>query len=168
VLGHITTGLDNGFLHPLLGPDHLLAMVAVGVLAVILNRALAVPVTFVAAMVVGGSLGMGGVSLPLTEPTIVLSVVALGGALVAGQMIRPELALGLVALAGVAHGHAHGAEAPTAAHPLAYVAGFVVATALLHAFGVAVGFGIRQNTAVRATLGTLVATAGIGLFVGVV
>jgi urease accessory protein len=83
-------------------------------------------------------------------------------------MIRPELALGLVAIAGLAHGHAHGVEAPSAAHPLAYVGGFVLATVLLHAFGVAVGFGIRQRPAVRATIGTLVATAGVGLIVGVI
>ena len=102
MLGHITTGLDNGFMHPFLGPDHLLAMVAVGILAVTLKRALLVPATFVVAMVVGGALGMTGVSLPLTETTIVLSVVALGGALVAGQLVRPEVALGLVAIAGIA------------------------------------------------------------------
>lgn len=167
MLGHITTGLDNGFMHPFLGPDHLLAMVAVGILGVTLQRALLVPATFVVAMVVGGALGMTGVSLPLTETTIVLSVVALGGALVAGQLVRPEVALGLVATSGFAHGHAHGAEAPAAAHPLTYVAGFVFATVLLHTLGVAVGVGVRSRPAVRATFGTLIAAAGVGLILGV-
>ena len=168
MLAHITTGLDNGLTHPLLGPDHLLAMVAVGILAVTLNRAVVVPATFVLPMAAGGALGLTGVALPLTETAIVLSVVALGGALVAGQLVRPEVALGLVAISGFAHGHAHGAEAPVAAHPLAYVAGFVLATVLLHTLGVAVGLGIRSRPAVRATFGTLIAAAGVGLIVGVV
>jgi urease accessory protein len=142
-------------------------MVTVGILAVILDAAIVVPATFVGAMVIGGALGMMGMPFPFTEAAIAVSVVALGGALVAGESMRADLALGLVALAGLVHGHAHGAEAPNAIHPAAYVLGFVLATASLHASGVAVGFGIRQRTAFRATIGTLVAATGLGLLVAI-
>jgi urease accessory protein len=161
--GHVMHGLDGGLTHPLLGPDHLLAMVTVGILAVTLDRAVVVPATFVAAMVFGGALGMNGVPLPLGEMAISLSVLALGGALIAGRTMRPQLALALVAIAGIAHGHAHGAEAPHAAHPVAYVAGFVLATAALHATGIGIGVTLRRRPVLRATIGTLVAAAGVGL-----
>lgn len=163
--GQITSGLTSGLTHPLIGPDHLLAMVAVGIVAVTLDAAVVVPATFVASMVAGGTLGMLGVPFPFTEAAIAVSVVALGGAVVAGESMRANVALALVAVAGLVHGHAHGAEAPLAAHPAVYVLGFVLATVGLHASGVAVGVGIRRRPAVRTTLGTLVAAAGVGLLV---
>lgn len=164
--GQGTGAIWSGLLHPLLGPDHVFAMVTVGVLAAVLRRPLAVPACFVVAMVVGGSLGMAGMPLPGGELAIAMSVVALGVALVAGSVTGSELALALVAVAGFVHGHAHGVEAPYAAEPVAYVLGFVAATAGLHAAGVGAGQVVMRRPAVRAALGSLVIGAGVAFAVG--
>jgi urease accessory protein len=139
--GHgATTAFTAGFAHPLGGFDHLLAMVAVGLWAGLAGgRALWLwPLGFVAAMVLGGALGMAGMAMPLVEQGIVASVVVIG--LAAALAFRPSLAVGfaLAALAGLFHGHAHGTEIPVDASGLAYAAGFALATALLHACGIAV------------------------------
>ena len=91
-----------------------------------------------------------------------------GAALVAGSLTRPELALSLVAVAGFVHGHAHGVEAPTAAAPVAYVIGFVAATAGLHAAGVGMGQLVIRRPAVRAALGSVVIGAGVAFAAGIV
>lgn len=166
--GHGPGGLWSGVAHPILGLDHVFAMVAVGILAAVLVRPLAVPGAFLATMALGGALGMAGVSLPAGEVAIALSVVALGGALAAGVALRPEAALAMVAVAGFAHGHAHGLEAPTAANPAVYVVGFLAATAALHAAGVGVGMWVRRNVVLRATVGAAIAGVGVGLVAGVV
>lgn len=166
--------LAAGLLHPVLGLDHLLAMIAVGAYAARQGgRAMwAVPATFVALMVVGGALAWGGVDLPLVEPGIALSVV-LFGALVALDRRLPVVAG--VALAGVfalAHGQAHGAEMPAAVHPVAYAFGFVIATAALHAAGLVLTLGLVRafdgvpaRWAVRLA-GAAMAVAGAGLAAG--
>jgi urease accessory protein len=163
-----TSGLGSGLTHPLLGVDHLFAMVTVGILAVTLGRPIAVPATFLAAMTVGGAVGLAGLALQFGEAAIALSVMALGAALIAGRAVHPNFAVSLVALAGFVHGHAHGMEAPAAAHPVMYVAGFVVATATLHLSGVTAGFVVRHRPATRATIGALVFGAGVGLVAGVI
>lgn len=170
-------GLD-GLAHPLLGADHLLAMVAVGVLAALVPAASGrrrvawlVPTGFLAGMLVGGALGLAGVGLPGSEAVIGGSVVALG-ALVAvglgrGSLARPAAWLPLLAVAlGAAHGHAHGAEAPAGAVPALYVAGFVAATALLHLAGAGVGLALRSRHLARVAAGSGVAAAGALLLVG--
>jgi urease accessory protein len=157
-----------GLTHPLLGVDHVLAMVTVGILAMTMARPLAAPATFVGAMTVGGALGMAGLGLPGREFAVALSVAALGAALVAGAGARPEWSLGLIGLAGFVHGHAHGAEAPTAAHPAVYVAGFVAATITLHLAGVGIGVRVRSSIRTRAAVGALVLGAGVGLAAAII
>ncbi|MGD9996457.1 MAG: HupE/UreJ family protein [Ilumatobacteraceae bacterium] len=164
--GHGTAGLWDGLAHPVLGIDHVFAMVAVGVLAMTMVRPLAAPAAFLGAMVAGGVLGIAGLSLPGGETAIAISVAALGAALIAGQAMRPAWALGLVGAAGLVHGHAHGAEAPSASHPVVYVAGFVVATASLHLAGVGLGLFARRRSATRTAIGTVLLGAGAGLVVG--
>jgi urease accessory protein len=133
-----TSAFTAGFAHPLGGFDHLLAMVAVGLWAGLAGgRALWLwPAAFVGAMVLGGVLGMAGVPMPFVEQGIVASVVVIGVA--AALAFSPSLAtgIGLAALAGLFHGHAHGTEVPADASGLAYAAGFALSTALLHACGV--------------------------------
>lgn len=139
-------GFVHGFLHPVGGWDHLLAMVAVGLWAAQRGGAAlwALPVAFVGAMIGGGLLGMAGIGLPQVELGIVLSVVALG-ALIAFQSRLPLLAsAGVVALFAVFHGHAHGAEMPEAAEPLLYGLGFALATALLHGAGIGAALSLRR------------------------
>jgi len=160
----------SGFAHPLGGVDHLLAMVTVGLWAALAGgRALWLwPTAFVAAMLAGGALGMAGVPLPLVEPGILASTVVLG-ALVAFAVNAPTaLGAALIALFGLAHGHAHGAEMPSLSGPAAYAFGFALATAILHALGLALGWGALQARAPMAVRGAggLAALAGLTLSFG--
>ena len=167
------SGFVHGFSHPIGGIDHVLAMVAVGLLAARLGgRALwLVPLSFVAMMVVGGACGIAGIGLPLVEIAIALSVVVLGVAVGAGCNLPTVAAMALVGLFAVFHGHAHGAEMPETASGYAYGAGFVLATATLHACGIGLGLLVlRLNEARRiGTLrlaGTAMAIAGLALLAG--
>jgi urease accessory protein len=148
--GHAAAGgLAAGFLHPLGGLDHVLAMVAVGLLAWNLGgRALwLVPLAFVAAMAAAGAIGMAGTALPLVELGIGLSVVAIGGLVALGLRLPTALAMGIAAVFAIFHGHAHGTEMDPTASGLAYGAGFVAATVLLHATGILAGLGLGRLAA---------------------
>ncbi|MFG1464693.1 HupE/UreJ family protein [Xanthobacter sp. DSM 24535] len=173
-----THGFVHGFLHPVTGLDHVLAMVTVGLLAWQMGgRALwLLPVSFMALMVVGGLLGMGGFALPYVETGITLSVVVLGAVVAFGVKAPLAVAMGLVGLFAVFHGHAHGAEMPESAGALSYGAGFVVGTGLLHLAGLGLGFGIgwlseqlgkTSGAALVRGAGAAVAVAGVALLSGV-
>jgi len=156
-------GFGAGLWHPLLGLDHLLAMVAVGLLAGS-QRGAAVwlwPASFVAAMVAGGSLALNGVGLSLVEPMVLASVLVLGAMLVAG--VRPALpaGVGLVGLLALFHGHAHGSEIAEGASGIAYAAGFALSTAVLHGAGVLLALGTRP--AASKALGAAITAGGLGL-----
>jgi urease accessory protein len=140
-------GLVDGFMHPLSGYDHIIAMVAVGVLAARLGgRALwLVPASFVAAMTVAGLAGSTGVALPYVETGILASVLVLGAVALFGMAMPVAAAMGLVGFFAVFHGYAHGLEMPETASALAYGAGFVAATAMLHAVGIGLGLMIGQS-----------------------
>lgn len=131
----------SGLTHPVLGPDHLLAMLSVGILsAQIGGRAIwTVPSTFVAVMAAGGVLGLLLAEFTLTELGIAISVVALGMAIAAEQSIPIRVALGSVALFAIFHGYAHGSEMPQTAEPALYAFGFMTGTALIHIAGVVIG-----------------------------
>ena len=139
--GHESAGLVDGFVHPLGGIDHIVVMVAVGLLAARLGgRALwLVPASFVAVMAAAGLAGMAGTGLPYAETGIALSVVVLGAIVALGLTMPVAAAMGLVGFCAVFHGYAHGAEMPETASGLAYGAGFVAATALLHGIGIGLG-----------------------------
>jgi urease accessory protein len=138
-------GFSSGFLHPLQGLDHLVAMVAVGLWGAFLGgRAMwLLPVVFPVVMAFGGALGVMGVPLPQVETGIALSAVVLG--LMVLLAARPPLwvAAAMVGLFGIFHGHAHGTELPESASPITYAAGFVLATGLLHLLGIAFGLLVR-------------------------
>lgn len=168
-----TSGLVHGFMHPVGGLDHVLAMVMVGVLAAqIGGRALwLVPATFVAVMALGGAMGVAGLPLPYVEIGIALSVVVLGGMVALRRETSVLAAAGIVGLFAVFHGYAHGAEMPVDASGLGYAAGFMAATALLHVAGVALGIAINRLSAVTGpalvrSAGALAAVAGFGLLTG--
>lgn len=130
-------GFLAGLLHPVGGLDHLLAMVMVGLWAGLLGgpARLALPAAFLAAMLAGFGLGAAGSALPGVEAGILASVVVLAAlALLAVRMPLPAAA-GIVALGGLFHGQAHGAE--MVGDAAAYAAGFLLATAALHAAGLA-------------------------------
>jgi urease accessory protein len=136
------SALMHGLNHPITGIDHVLAMVAVGVLAAQLGgRALwLVPLSFVAVMTVAGALGMADIQMPLAELGIALSVVVLGLAIAFPRRLSALAAMALVGFFALFHGYAHGAEIPAEISALSYAAGFLAATALLHAIGA--GFGL--------------------------
>lgn len=142
--GHVD-GFAHGFEHPVGGPDHVLAMVAVGLLAARLGgRALwATPLAFMGMMVVGGALGMAGIDMPFVELGIGLSVLALGLVLAFGVGLPTVVAAAMVGFFAIFHGHAHGAETPDTATGLAYGLGFVLATGMLHLTGIGVGLAAR-------------------------
>ena len=163
-------GFVHGFAHPLGGLDHILAMVTVGIFAWQLGgRALwLVPASFVLAMAAGGALGIAGVPVPFVELGIAASVIVLGAIVALGANVPLAVAMGLVALFAIFHGHAHGTEMPQDAAGAVYAAGFVLATALLHAGGIALGFAIGRigdalgRTAYRLG-GALIALAGVAI-----
>jgi urease accessory protein len=166
--GHHTISLHGGFLigflHPLGGLDHLLAMIAVGLWAAQLGgRALwAVPASFLAAMLLGGFLGFGTSGIPLMEQGIAASVVLLG--LLIALAIRPPLVIPilLVAFFALFHGVAHGAELPPSTGAATYSAGFLLATATLHAAGLMLGVlaANRLPTTIPRFTGATVALCG--------
>ncbi len=134
-----------GLLHPLTGLDHLLAMVAVGLWAALAGgRALwALPLAFVVAMLAGGALGTLGVPMPAVEPVILASVIVLGALVALAARLPLGAAVALVALFGLAHGHAHGAEGPGGSLA-AYAAGFTLATAALIVAGLGLGLALGR------------------------
>lgn len=166
-----TEGFFYGFLHPMQGFDHLLAMICVGILSSQLGgKAIwQVPALFVAILALGGVLGILGVTLPLVEWVIALSVVALGLAIVAEKQLPLAVTLLLVGFFALFHGHAHGEEIPALAQPLQYTIGFMGASTLMHLAGVLIGEWMTrsQQRAFMLRLGGLgVLTAGVVLIIG--
>jgi urease accessory protein len=162
---HSAGDLAAGFTHPFLGPDHLLAMVAVGIWAAQLGgrRLLMLPAAFVTFMAVGASLGAAGVPLPQVEGMVAVSVLALGCAVGLSARLTWHWAVPLVAAFALFHGHAHGAEMPDFAAPWRYFLGFALATALLHAAGVAAVSAARTHPALVRAGGAAIALAGVWL-----
>jgi urease accessory protein len=134
-------GLLTGFLHPISGLDHLIAMVAVGLWGAQLGRPLLwiLPVAFPMVMAFGGALGIRGVPIPAVEVGIAVSGLLLGLFIAMARKVPMWAAITLVGVFAIFHGHAHGTELPSAADPIAYAAGFVSGTGLLHLAGIAVG-----------------------------
>jgi urease accessory protein len=169
------TGMEHavsfaaGFQHPWTGLDHMLAMVAVGLWAGLNGgRALWVwPAAFVGVMIAGGALGMAGLPLPMVEPGILASVIVLGLLVLAAARLPVAIGALLVAAFALLHGHAHGAELPGSASALTYAAGFALATALLHAVGLAIAYfaGSERGRMLVRGAGALVAAGGVALAV---
>lgn len=161
-------GFVTGLLHPVSGLDHVLAMVAVGLWGAQLGAPAIwlLPVTFPLMMAFGGFLGLIGVLLAGVEIGIAASAILLG-AMVALQARPPVAVAGLlVAFFAVFHGHAHGTELPPGQSGLLYSLGFVVATGLLHAVGIAIGL-IHRWSSGRLLLrgaGVVVTLAGVFFF----
>jgi len=156
-------GFLAGMRHPVLGYDHLLAMLSVGVLsAQIGGRAIwTVPTAFVLTMAVGGLLGILGVPLFSVEIGIAFSVFALGAAIAADKKMPVVVAMLFVATFAIFHGHAHGSEMPVLAAPAFYAVGFMTGTAGIHVAGVLIGMLFIQSP--RGTLALRLAGAGMAV-----
>jgi urease accessory protein len=171
-LDHIH-GLTDGIMHPLTGLDHVLAMVAVGLLAAQLGgRALWItPLSFMAMLVVGALLAMAHIAVPLVEIGIAFSIISLGLVLLFGVGLPTVGAMALVGFFAIFHGYAHGLEVPNMASALSYGVGFVFATGLLHLAGITLGlFARRAAVSLRPGLfraaGATFTLAGIALLIG--
>lgn len=137
VAGH---GFLSGLIHPLLGLDHMLAMLAVGVLSTMLGiKIWKLPALFVGGMILGGISGINHVALIGVEQLIALSVLVLGALVARSKKIPETAAVSAVVFFGFMHGYAHGAEMPIVAQPTLFALGFIISTAILHIVGVLVG-----------------------------
>lgn len=158
-------GFGSGFEHPLTGPDHFLAMFAVGLWGAQMGGrpVWTMPVTFPLIMVVGGIVGMVGITLPGTEIGIAVSIVALGAAIALAWRPVEWIALLMIGFFAVCHGYAHGVELPRAADPADYAIGFVLATGMIHLFGIGVGLVLTKAAGGRLArgLGGLIGIAGV-------
>lgn len=167
----IDSGFESGFWHPILGWDHVVAMVAVGLWGAFLGRPaiFILPIVFPLVMAIGGALGIVGFPLPYVEAGIALSGVILG--LLIALAVRAPLwvAAVIVGVFAIFHGHAHGGELPEEFGAYGYAVGFVVGTGLLHMVGI--GFGVLTGSeigkiAVRAA-GGVIALVGAAFLFGV-
>lgn len=158
-------GLLAGLEHPLFGFDHLLAMVAIGMIAARSGRIgfLVVPPAFVAAMITGAALGIAGTGLPSVETGIALSLVVFGAMVALARPLPLAAAASLAAIFGLFHGNAHGIEVPENAGGLAYAAGFVFATSALHAAGALSALKLAGRPAVVRTAGAATSLFGVAM-----
>lgn len=170
--GHTqVSGLTTGLLHPLLGLDHILAMIAVGLL-VSQRRgkaAASLPAIFILMMLVGGALSMSNIAIPFIEQGIIGSVIILGAVLAAGHRISNSFAAILVGFFASFHGIAHVVEIPANASSIAYIGGFLMTTIALIAAGEVLGksvpaaFAGNKSMSFYRLVGTALALAGLGL-----
>lgn len=163
-------GLAAGLVHPLIGLDHLLALIAAGLWAGWLGgRAQTLlPGGLLAGMFGGALLAWGGFTLPLVEPMIAVSVLLFG--VLAASATRPSASLGaaLVFVFALFHGFAHGSELPQTAQPALYVLGFLLTSALVLVVAARLSTGLRNGrlSAVTRIAGGAVAAIGGGWLMG--
>jgi urease accessory protein len=124
----LTQGLLSGLGHPIIGLDHLAAIVAVGCIAAWYRFGPALAIGFVVAMMAGVALHLREANVPASEVLVALSVIALGATLVSRKALHPAAALALFVIAGLLHGYALGESiAGAEATPLAaYLIGLAV------------------------------------------
>jgi urease accessory protein len=147
-----------------MGFDHMLAMMSVGLWGAFLGKPLvhALPVVFPLMMVLGAAVGMVAIPMPWADLGVAVSVVVLGVCIASALRARVWVACVIVALFALFHGYSHGAELPSAADPIGYSVGFVLATGLLHLSGIGVGLlnGLRYGAWVTRGLGAIAGASG--------
>jgi urease accessory protein len=162
----VAGGLVAGLLHPVLGFDHLVAMVAVGLWGAQLRQPAIwlLPITFPMVMALGALMGIAGIPMPFVEFGIAASALVLG--VMVAFSIRPPLwaAATVVGVFALFHGHAHGTEVPSAANPLSYGVGFVISTGFLHLAGILIGLLVRWPAGERVVRACGAVVAGVGVF----
>ena len=164
-------GFIAGLTHPVLGFDHLLALLSVGILSAQMGGQAIwrVPLTFVLVMLGGGILGINGVPLFSVELGIALSVLALGVAIALEKKLSSLLAMIFVGFFAIFHGHAHGTEMPSLSKPLFYACGFVLGTAGIHVAGVLIGIiadRLKNGGQLLRYMGAGIAGIGFHLIIG--
>jgi urease accessory protein len=168
LLAHSTdaplAGFASGALHPWAGPDHLMAMVLIGLWATQAGRSArwALPLLFVAVMTAGSTLAWLGLALAAVDQLTTLSVLAFGALVALQARLRPWITGALIAAAALVHGLAHGLEIPSHVAPLAFTAGLAVSTLTLHLGGVLIASALlkRDGVALLRASGATAAVAG--------
>ncbi|QDY69092.1 HupE/UreJ family protein [Qingshengfaniella alkalisoli] len=169
---HGGSGFASGFSHPLMGPDHVAAMLAVGLWASVIGRKAIwiLPIAFPLVMAFGAVLGIAGIAVPVVESGIAASALVIG--LAAALTIRPPLsiAVALVGIFALFHGHAHGTEMPVMTNPVSYGLGFLTGTLLLHLAGIGLGLfaGTKLGNLGSRAAGAAIALAGAGFLSGAI
>ncbi len=164
-------GFTSGLLHPLLGMDHILAMIAVGLLASQRQGKIAgsLPIIFILMMLVGAAVGLTDLAIPFAEQGIIGSVIILGAVLAAGHRISNSAAAILVGLFASFHGIAHIMEVPANVSSIVYASGFSITTIALIASGFVLGKTVptfiarNQATSFHKYAGAALSLAGLGL-----
>lgn len=162
--GHGASGFFTGLAHPFSGMDHLLAMLAVGLWAGQNGgrKAWLLPAFFMTMLAAGAGAALIYASLPLVEPGIAASLLALGFIIARPLRLSMPVSIGMAALFGLLHGYAHGAEMPGAIAPAAYALGFLASSAALHLAGIMLGAASRGRFARLAqSLGIAIAAGGM-------
>ena len=161
--GAHTHGFVHGALHPFGGADHLLAMLAVGIWSALVMpaRVWLAPVAFVGAMLVGAGIAAAGLAVPAVEFGIVLSVIMLGVMIATRFDVGAAIGSALVAAFAIFHGNAHGLEATGSM--ATYMAGFSLATGVLHSLGIGLGLAMTRIRFAAPAAGSLIAGAGLWL-----
>ena len=159
----------TGFVHPLLGMDHLAAMVAVGVWSALTARRagralLWAPLGFANLLLVGAMLGLQGVEIPAVEPMIAASLLVFGLLVVSRLHLSGVGSALLVGVFALFHGLAHGFELANSSSAFEALAGMLTATVMLHAAGLALGWRLRHASVwLPPVAGGAVAVFGGGL-----
>jgi urease accessory protein len=167
ILPNDVHGFGSGFAHPLHGLDHILVMVAVGLWAGQLGGRARwlVPASFIVVMALGGALAMAGLRVPYTEEGILLSVFVLGILVAVAARFPLPACMAIVGIFAFFHGHSHGMEMPANAMGYAYGAGFILATAILHAAGIGLAYAMQTvKLPVVRWAGVAITVAGICLW----
>ncbi|MEK9727245.1 MAG: HupE/UreJ family protein [Candidatus Margulisiibacteriota bacterium] len=139
-------GFTEGFKHPIMGLDHLLAMLCVGMISARIgkNAIWQVPLCFVTVMAMGCVIGFYGTNLNWIELLISCSVIVFGVLFIFPNALSLKNTLLTVAVFAVVHGYAHGKEMPIFVLPEIYIMGFMVSTITIHVMGVVFGDKINQ------------------------
>ena len=139
--GLAQNGFISGLSHPVMGLDHLLAMLAVGLWArrMDVKTSWRLPLLFLVTMSVSAVASQGLGSMLLIENGIAVSLLLLGLFIVFAIKLPAVIGMFAVSLFAAFHGVAHGTEWPLAASPAWYVSGFVFSTALLLGAGMKAG-----------------------------
>jgi urease accessory protein len=126
-------GLLSGLGHPVIGPEHLAFLLAVGVVVGSSGLSLALPAVFVAAMAIGVMLQVAGMIVPGAEILVALSVLLAGYLVARGRALPTITWSALFAAAGIFHGYAFGSSIVGAeSTPIgAYLAGLVINQSIL-------------------------------------
>ena len=165
-------GFISGYIHPLLGWDHVAAMLAVGIWGAFLGRRSIwiLPMVFPFVMVIGGILGMVGVPVPFIVPGIALSSILIGLAITFKWRASLWVASIIVGLFAIYHGYAHGQNLPAASNPIAFAIGFVLGSGTLHFIGILFSLLDRYKWGVQALQisGIIIALAGLAVLMGII